>query len=263
MLLDINRDLLMEVMRIQALQSEIKKEAEAESNADTKFSERRTQSSKDYGECMRRIQYNLAYLAAVADRSHKPASSIPKYPQFMYAPPLSQTTTYFNFSSPMMTNATAPKSENQDSPGSAVKAEADIRIEKESRISSLKENYQKLQDLFNVTETDVMKEIEHMQAQGRMQAQQQNKQSHQMYSQNPQQQSPITGGNQRLPSQQMTPNLLQNNMSSQMQGQGPSQQSMNLAMGSAMGMAGMGPINMSSQAEMGFQRGLPGGGMQR
>lgn len=52
MLLDINRDLLMEVMRIQALQSEIKKEAEAESNADTKFSERRAQSSKDYGECV-------------------------------------------------------------------------------------------------------------------------------------------------------------------------------------------------------------------
>jgi len=35
---------------------------------------------------MRRLQSNLAYLAAIADRSHKPSSQIPPHPQIMLAP---------------------------------------------------------------------------------------------------------------------------------------------------------------------------------
>ena len=36
---------------------------------------------------MRRLQCNLAYLAATADRSHKPSSQIPAHPAIMSAPP--------------------------------------------------------------------------------------------------------------------------------------------------------------------------------
>jgi len=35
---------------------------------------------------MRRLQANLAYLAAIADRSHKPSSQIPSHPAYMNAP---------------------------------------------------------------------------------------------------------------------------------------------------------------------------------
>jgi hypothetical protein len=38
---------------------------------------------------MRRLQANLAYLAAIADRSHKPSSQIPPHPAIISAPQLS------------------------------------------------------------------------------------------------------------------------------------------------------------------------------
>lgn len=37
---------------------------------------------------MQRLQSNLAYLAAIADRSHKPISTIQPHPQIMAAPTL-------------------------------------------------------------------------------------------------------------------------------------------------------------------------------
>jgi len=37
---------------------------------------------------MRRLQSNLAYLAAIADRAHKPSSQIPSHPAIMNAPVL-------------------------------------------------------------------------------------------------------------------------------------------------------------------------------
>lgn len=219
---------------------------------------------------MRRLQYNLAYLAAIADRHHKPSAQIPHHPVLMFAPPLSQSATTFNFSSPMMTNATPPKFEHPnspDNPPAASKVEGDIQIEKESRINSLRENYKKLQDSFGLTEAECRKENQEMQAKGRMQAQQQQ----QMYQQN-QQHSPLSGGGQqRPPSQQMSSNQHNmGNMGMPMQGQGQQQQ-MNLAMNSAMGipsmaqnpMGGGGGMAMPSQVDMGFQRGLPGGGMPR
>ncbi|OAF61572.1 hypothetical protein VC83_02237 [Pseudogymnoascus destructans] len=45
-------------------------------------------TGKEFVECMRRIQYNLAYLAAIADRSHKPSSQIPPHPAVISAPSL-------------------------------------------------------------------------------------------------------------------------------------------------------------------------------
>ncbi|KAL8923229.1 MAG: hypothetical protein Q9172_003206 [Xanthocarpia lactea] len=43
-------------------------------------------SSKEYIGYMRRLQANLAYLASVADRHHKPGNAVPQYPAIMEAP---------------------------------------------------------------------------------------------------------------------------------------------------------------------------------
>ncbi|KAL8802011.1 MAG: hypothetical protein Q9182_004088 [Xanthomendoza sp. 2 TL-2023] len=45
-------------------------------------------SSKEYIDYMRRLQANLAYLASVADRHHKPGNAVAPYPNYMEAPDL-------------------------------------------------------------------------------------------------------------------------------------------------------------------------------
>lgn len=45
-------------------------------------------ASKEYIEYMRRLQANLAYLASVADRHHKPGNAVPQFPAIMEAPNL-------------------------------------------------------------------------------------------------------------------------------------------------------------------------------
>lgn len=42
--------------------------------------------TKEYVEYMRRLQANLAYLASVADRNHKPGNAVPQFPAIMEAP---------------------------------------------------------------------------------------------------------------------------------------------------------------------------------
>ncbi|KAL8905474.1 MAG: hypothetical protein Q9207_002628 [Kuettlingeria erythrocarpa] len=44
--------------------------------------------TKEYVEYMRRLQANLAYLASVADRHHKPGNAVPPFPAIMEAPNL-------------------------------------------------------------------------------------------------------------------------------------------------------------------------------
>lgn len=46
--------------------------------------------NKDYLEYMRRLQSNLAYLASIADRVHKPWNAIPQFPAILEAPPLAE-----------------------------------------------------------------------------------------------------------------------------------------------------------------------------
>ncbi|KAL8681049.1 MAG: hypothetical protein Q9186_002822 [Xanthomendoza sp. 1 TL-2023] len=48
-------------------------------------------SSKEYIDYMRRLQANLAYLASVADRHHKPGNAVAQFPAFMEAPSLGPT----------------------------------------------------------------------------------------------------------------------------------------------------------------------------
>ncbi|KAF8253856.1 hypothetical protein K440DRAFT_145816 [Wilcoxina mikolae CBS 423.85] len=71
LLLEINAELLREVLNIQP-----KLKSQEEAKNDPMFRE-----------CMRRLQQNLAYLAAIADRSHKPAAHIPPCPGVLLPPP--------------------------------------------------------------------------------------------------------------------------------------------------------------------------------
>ena len=43
--------------------------------------------NKDYLEYMRRLQANLAYLASIADKAHKPWNAIPQFPAILEPPP--------------------------------------------------------------------------------------------------------------------------------------------------------------------------------
>ncbi|KAN0090059.1 hypothetical protein V8E51_018638 [Hyaloscypha variabilis] len=80
-LLDINACLLKEVMLIQAIQAEVKRDEAAE-----KEKAEKEKATKLQIPCMRRLQSNLAYLAAIADRSHKPSSQILAHPAIMSSP---------------------------------------------------------------------------------------------------------------------------------------------------------------------------------
>ncbi|MCJ1473664.1 hypothetical protein MMC13_002315 [Lambiella insularis] len=112
LLLDINRILLQEIVQLQATgragppptqrtpgqASPIGPEGEADSKetGDTKdgginaggdgVTSKGWVQSPEYILCMRRLQSNLAYLANIADRAHKPADQIPRHPVIMDAP---------------------------------------------------------------------------------------------------------------------------------------------------------------------------------
>ncbi|CAJ0549112.1 Ff.00g027250.m01.CDS01 [Fusarium sp. VM40] len=87
LLLDINHELLYESIQIQATQQELKKENAAAGNpSDKKQTEEETQLQQDYLQCMRRLQGNLSYMAALADR--KPEVKVPPCPTYLSAPPL-------------------------------------------------------------------------------------------------------------------------------------------------------------------------------
>ncbi|OBT49599.1 hypothetical protein VE04_09988, partial [Pseudogymnoascus sp. 24MN13] len=141
LLLDINRVLLMEVMRLQAVQAEAKAKVESDDKKDdkedgaegAKDKEKKDDKAKEkpkidpvtgkeFVECMRRIQYNLAYLAAIADRSHKPSSQIPPHPAVISAPSL--------------TPLPKPATSSPTSPNGAVKSTdgaADAEVEDRAR----------------------------------------------------------------------------------------------------------------------------------
>lgn len=98
---------------------------------------------------MRRLQANLTYLAAIADRSHKPSSQIPPHPAIISAPQLS----------PLPSKTKSPKSSPKQN--SNIKSEstaspkttnglidADGSEEPEDRGLTIKNLYAQLQALF-------------------------------------------------------------------------------------------------------------------
>ncbi|KAF5027533.1 hypothetical protein F66182_350 [Fusarium sp. NRRL 66182] len=87
LLLDINHELLYESIQLQTTQQELKKENAAGGNAgDKKPTDEESQLQQDYMQCMRRLQANLSYMAALADR--KPEVKVPPCPAYLSAPPL-------------------------------------------------------------------------------------------------------------------------------------------------------------------------------
>merc|ERR1711977_736487 len=139
LLLEINKELLLEVMKIQAAQAaqvEAKKEesglaATSPEGGDKEKTEKSKPTSRDYFECMRRLQANLAYLAAIADRSHKPDSQIPRHPATMTAPPLTSKGGL----------AGSPKQDSKKEESDDKKSGLKKPEEEENRAEILKEQY--------------------------------------------------------------------------------------------------------------------------
>ncbi|KAJ5054881.1 uncharacterized protein L3040_001143 [Drepanopeziza brunnea f. sp. 'multigermtubi'] len=152
LLLEINSSLLLEVIHLQQAHAEATKKdgppttnspdgAENEKSeqekerAEKEKAEKARPSSREYAECMRRLQSNLAYLAAIADRSHKPSSQIPAHPTIMTAPALS-------LKSPPRATSSSPKADTKkDEPGEKPEDEG-------NRGERLREQYRQLQALF-------------------------------------------------------------------------------------------------------------------
>ncbi|MCJ1432323.1 hypothetical protein MMC27_001679 [Xylographa pallens] len=111
-LLDINRILLQEIVELQAAgragpppplptapqkpgqasptgtegEVESKDVGGATAGGDGAANAKAWVQSQEYIQCMRRLQSNLAYLAYIADRVHKPADQFPRHPAIMDAP---------------------------------------------------------------------------------------------------------------------------------------------------------------------------------
>ncbi|KAK8118948.1 glutamine repeat protein-1 [Apiospora kogelbergensis] len=90
-ILEINNELLVEAMHLQHTQSLLKKEHTTPvdgipSEADKKNKEEEELLAQDYLQCMRRLQTNLSYLAALADK--KGALQAPPCPMYLKPPPL-------------------------------------------------------------------------------------------------------------------------------------------------------------------------------
>lgn len=98
---------------------------------------------------MRRLQSNLAYLAAIADRAHKPSSQIPPHPAIMSAPPL---VLHLNpAADTLKTDADSSKAKGEAGETQKEGKEKPKGLggeTREERIEMLKEQYKRLQALF-------------------------------------------------------------------------------------------------------------------
>jgi len=103
--------------------------------------------------CMRRLQSNLAYLAAIADRSHKPSNQIPAHPTIMTAPVLNLKPN----PSPDVGNAPKPESpsnsetkkvDGEEQKQNKEESKGLTGQSKEERMETLKDQYRRLQALF-------------------------------------------------------------------------------------------------------------------
>ncbi|KAI1074990.1 hypothetical protein F5B20DRAFT_421658 [Whalleya microplaca] len=93
LVLDINNELLVEAMQIQSTQQILKKERATTNGSDGAANESEKKPTKeedllaqDYFHCMRRLQSNLQYLAALADK--KGSVTAAPCPAYLKAPPL-------------------------------------------------------------------------------------------------------------------------------------------------------------------------------
>ncbi|KAK1713068.1 hypothetical protein BDP67DRAFT_403358 [Colletotrichum lupini] len=130
LLLEINQELLFESMQLQHTLSELKKETPGEGDQARKPTQEEGSVQQDYSHCMRRLQANLAYLAALADR--KGNVQVPPSPAYLSSPPLNM----------------ALKIRNSTPPGDIPENNPDPMTDREERSKYLSELYRKLQALF-------------------------------------------------------------------------------------------------------------------
>ncbi|KXJ95248.1 hypothetical protein Micbo1qcDRAFT_157095 [Microdochium bolleyi] len=139
-LLEINNELLLEALQIQHTQAILKKERLAEGSdgagADKKSKEEEDLLAQDYIQCMRRLQANLAYLAALADKKSQgtPSSS----PAFLKAPPLNTRAKLKPMPPPESTDGTINNQVSNNNTAS----------DREETSRYLQDLYKKLQALF-------------------------------------------------------------------------------------------------------------------
>ncbi|KAI2614144.1 uncharacterized protein GGS25DRAFT_470498 [Hypoxylon fragiforme] len=125
-ILEINNELLLEAMQIQHTQQVLKKER-ASSNGtegaanepDKKSTEEEDILAQDYLHCMRRLQTNLTYLAALADK--KGNVPVPPSPTYMKAPPLN-----YNIKLRMVVSPDGSESQEAPDRGETVKYILDL-----------------------------------------------------------------------------------------------------------------------------------------
>ncbi|KAM5357713.1 hypothetical protein ACJZ2D_015977 [Fusarium nematophilum] len=130
LLLDINHELLYESIQLQTTLQELKKEHAADGNAgDKRSTDEENLLQQDYLQCMRRLQANLSYMAALADR--KPEVKVPPCPS-LSAPPL-------NLSLKLRAPAVGPDGSDN---------KIDPVADREERDKSIKDLYSRLQAAF-------------------------------------------------------------------------------------------------------------------
>ncbi|KAI9708482.1 MAG: hypothetical protein M1820_003943 [Bogoriella megaspora] len=82
LLLEINRELLQEVVKLQA-EGKTGAIPQSGQNSDDATKDGESKASQEYIQAMRRLQANLSYLASVAERHNKPQASVPPGPAIM------------------------------------------------------------------------------------------------------------------------------------------------------------------------------------
>ncbi|KAK4033762.1 hypothetical protein C8A01DRAFT_49708 [Parachaetomium inaequale] len=135
-MLEINQELLYESIQLVNSRNELKKEQAAADaggvkNGDVDYAEEEKLANLDYNQCMRRLQANLTYMFALADRKGK--AQVPPSPAYLTPPPLN-----------MQLKLKLPPS----TPDDPVERPADPVADRNERYQLLKSLYRKLQSLY-------------------------------------------------------------------------------------------------------------------
>ncbi|AEO60665.1 hypothetical protein MYCTH_74772 [Thermothelomyces thermophilus ATCC 42464] len=135
-LLEINQELLYESIQLVNSRNELKKEqaaaqASGVKNNDVDYAEEEKLANLDYNQCMRRLQANLTYMFALADRKGK--AQLPPSPAYLTPPPLN-----------LQLKLRVPPS----TPGDPIERPADPVADRAERDQLLKSLYKKLHTLY-------------------------------------------------------------------------------------------------------------------
>ncbi|KAL2266986.1 hypothetical protein VTJ83DRAFT_4263 [Remersonia thermophila] len=136
-LLEINQELLYESIQLVNSRNELKKQqatadASGQKSGDVDYAEEEKLANIDYNHCMKRLQANLTYMFALADRKGKP--QIPPSPAYLTPPPLN-----------LNLRIRLPPPSGPDDP---IERPADPVADRAERDQLIKSLYKKLQALY-------------------------------------------------------------------------------------------------------------------